>query len=268
MDRSVALKLVEPEPDYSVRRSFDAADINAILNHPDVFPDVAVPGVETFDMGPILSDPRNVLLTGAGGVILFDAKTTPGVYDVHTYFYPTHRGKNAVEVSRSAYRWMFIHTDCTTLQTYIPAFNRAAIFAARKVGFRFEFMRKGAWPTKDGSADLEFYAMSYRDWLWSTPELVVSGHAFHDKFDAERKRLGKTEARNHPDDEAHEIAAGACAEMMLAGNYEKAVMLYNGWAEFSGYAPIKLISRSPAMCDIGDGLIQIADNDFKVILVR
>jgi hypothetical protein len=59
-------------------------------------------------------------------------------------------------------------------------------------------------------------------------------------------------------------------EMLLGGQPEKAVMLYNLWARFAGYGIIGLISRNPLVIDMGEALIHVrpAEQTFKVIQCR
>lgn len=254
-------------PSDTVRRSFDASEINPILNDPSVFPFISFPGDETYDATALVSDPRNVLMMANGGGILF-CQQEPGIYEVHTNFLEGHRGRNAVKASLAAYRYMFTHSDCMTLLTRVPVFNKGADLFCRLVGARLEFERAKAWPTKDGLVDLRFYAMRVFDWLWQTPSLAVSGKRFHDRLNEERDRLGKPHPEDHPDDRCHDIAVGMCAEMMFGGQLEKAVILYNSWARFAGFGTISLVSREPAIVDIGTELIQVQDNTFKVILCR
>src|SRR5882724_9813525 len=78
-----------------VVRSFDAADINPILNDPSILPSVTIPGIEVIDAAPIVADPRNVLLMAEGGGILFIADE-PAIYEVHTNFLPKFRGRHAI----------------------------------------------------------------------------------------------------------------------------------------------------------------------------
>lgn len=251
---------------YKLVRSFSASDINPILNELSVFPLISVPGIETIDASGLLADPRNVLLMAEGGGVLF-CQQEPGIYEVHTNFLPEHRGRNAIRASLEAYRWMFTHTDCMVLQTRVPAFNKAAEKFCHLVGATKEFERVAIWPTKDGPVDMSFWSYRYDDWVRKTPALSVSGHNFHRRLNEEFERHGvDPEARKHPDEECHDRFVGVCAETIYGGQPEKAVVLYNRWARFSGYGTITMISRAPVtLIDIGDALIQVENDNFKVI---
>ena len=250
----------------SIWRSFDAADINAIFNHPTVFPNVSVPGLEKIDVTNLVSDPRNVMLMADGGGIIF-CQIEPGIYEVHTAFLKPERGSygpHIRNVCQNAYRWMFTHTDCMVLQTKIPAFNRAAIVFAPLLGWRLEFERKSVWPTKDGMVDMSFFCLRYEEWVKKDERVVETGRRFHRKLDEERAHHG-AEHDGHPDEECHNRYVGACAEMIYSGQPEKGVVLYNRWARLAGFGLIALISKDPLVVDIGDALLLVADKSFRVI---
>ena len=254
-----------------VERSFDATEFNRICNDPAVFPFVTL-GFGAIDISPLLENPLNVLLMADGGGILF-IFFEPGVYEVHTAFMKPDREAKSTQgpyirnVCLAAYRWMFTHTDCLMLLTRIPGHNRAATIFAPLVGWVKEFERKEIWPTLDGNkVDLTFWSINYRDWVRKTPDLVDSGRWFHQRLAEEMARHGRTEP-HHPDEDCHDLHVGACVEMIFGGQFEKGIALYNGWARFSGYGTLNIISRSPRLLDIGDALLQITEETFKVVKV-
>jgi hypothetical protein len=255
-----------------IRRSFDASDINPILNDPRNFDSIKLPGMNPGDIDatPIVSNPMNALLMAEGGGIIF-AMSEPGIYDVHTAFLKPERkdkgGPHIRNVCLEAYRWMFLSTDAMVLQTRMPAFNRAAIVFAPLVGWRFEFERKAVWALDEGAADMSYFSMRYEDWARKDENLVAAGRVFHARLDAEFERH-KAPHDQHPDDEAHDRYVGACMAMVLAGQPEKAVVLYNRWARFAGYEPITMISRSPLLIDIKIALLMVENDNFKVIQCR
>ena len=252
-----------------MRRSYDAAEINPILNHPSVFPHIAVLGMTEIDVSPILADPHNVLLVGAGGGIFF-VRIDACLYEVHTNFLKPDRASLSTEgpyirnFCLEAYRFMFTHTDCLELNTKIPAHNRVGALAPL-IGWQKEFERKACWPSvNDGMVDCAFYSIRYEDWLRKTPGLMETGRWFHERMREECARLGHPEER-HADEDCHDLTVGACIETIMGGQLEKAIICYNKWARFAGYGAIALVSRSPLLIDIGDALIHVLDNDFRVI---
>lgn len=251
----------------TIRRSFDAADINPILNDPSVFEAIKLPGmVADLDVTSIVDNPLNVLLMAEGGGIIF-AQAEPGIYEVHTSFLADHRGRYAIRASLEAYRWMFTHTDCMILQTRVPAFNLAAAKFCSIVGAAKDFERKGVWQTEGDPADVSYWSLSYESWMRRTRDPIESGRAFHVRLDAEFTRHGAPHDK-HPDEDCHDLHVGACVEMIYAGQPEKAVILYNRWARFAGYGLISLIAKAPLLIDIGSAILQVTNDSFKVIKCR
>lgn len=247
-------------------RETDPARFNAVLNHPGVFEMISVPGDTAFDCTDVVADPRNILLMSEGGGILF-CWQEPCVYQFHTSFLPAYHGRHALAVARAARRFMFTHTDAVSLFTKVPVFNRAASLAVRMVGFRREFVRKAVWPTNKGPVDLEFYGLHFPDWLWIEKGLIESGRAFHDRLDAEYARHGR-EPHAHPQDDCHDIVVGAAFEMIRGGQPDKAVILYNRMATLIGYGTVALRSRDPVILDIGEAVLMLDGDSFKVIKCR
>ena len=263
--------LVDSIPTNLVRRSFDADEINPILNDPMVFRYAAHEGIQSFDLGPLLADPRNVLLMADRGGIIFHWQAL-GVYQVHTNFLKAARGYSGpgtyvLNACRAAYRWMFANTDCLTLLTMIPAHNRAAAMFAPMAGWTKEFERKDIWPSiEDGVVDMNFLALRYDDWVRKTPELILSGREFHEQVEREFERHGAQD-KKHPDEDCHDLHVGACYEMIRGGQLDKAIILYNRWAQFAGYGLIEIVSHNPVVLNLGNCLIQVYGNAFKVLKV-
>jgi hypothetical protein len=249
-----------------VVRSFDAVEINKVYNDPSVFPLVATPDSGPIDATPLVADQRNVLLMAEGGGVFF-AWQEPGVYEVHTAFLDANRGRPAIKASLQAYRWMFTHTDCMELLTRVPAINPAAEGFCKLVGATKEFERKAIWKTESGFADMSFWSLRYDDWVRKTTALKKAGQKFHKRLTEEYARFGRSEPL-HDDEDCHDLHVGSCVEMIYGGQLDKAVVLYNRWARFSGYAQIGLVAHDPPVIDIGEALLQITGETFKVVLVR
>ncbi len=262
----IAVRLIPLE----IHREFAASPVNAILNHPAVFPSISIPGQDPFDVSASILDPRNYFLCVPGGCVIFLPDVPgSGLYEVHTNFMPGHRGFHAVRASLQAYRWMFARTDCMMLQTRVPAFNEGAERFCEAVGASLWFERKQAWPGPDGLVGMKYYTLSYMDWVKRHGKpLVAVGRRFHDKLEHERERLGHPAPQGHPDDECHDLHVGACIEMIYGGMPEKGVQLYNRWARFAGYGQIGLIQREPLVIDICDAVLLVERGDFKAMTCR
>jgi hypothetical protein len=250
-----------------VHREFDPSPINAILNHPEVFPFITLPDTEcAADAAAAISDPRNVFLVVDGGCMFFEWQE-PGLYEIHTNFIPGHRGKYAYHAIQEMFRWMFVRTDAMMILTRVPDSNAAAKSMARRCRFSFEFRRENIWPTTNGPVGMDYFALPYEEWAKSCGAFVQSGKFFHERLDHEFERHGRP-AHDHPDEEAHDRLVGAAFEMILAGQPEKAVGLYNRWGRFAGYGPIALVSRNPAVVDIGEAVLLMDKPEFKVLKCR
>ena len=269
-------------PSYVLRRTFDASEVNSILNHESVFPFVTLPGFKSLDVTPLIEEKdqignyRHVALMADRGCILF-CQIEPGIYEVHTNFirvkHGERKGTEGAYVKAAileSYRWMFTHTDCMVLQGKIPAFNRALRIFAPLVGWQVEFERKNIWPHKSELVDVQFVSLRYDDWLRKTDDLAETGREFHERLDDEFERH-KVAHQPHPEELCHDKAVGACCEMMFGGQIAKAIIVYNRWARFAGYRTIELIVGNHSdvlLLDIGDAVLQLMPNDFKALICR
>jgi len=175
---------------------------------------------------------------------------------------------------RDMISWLYINTDCMELLTKIPANNKGALGLVRSINGKFEFSREKVYPLADGTAcDIDYYALRYADWLYTgyaMAALTSRGKWFHTKVEEQKLAMRREAEPAHADDPAHDVNVGATVEMILAGQVDKAILLYNRWARFAGYAEVRLISRLPLVVDIADAvlLIDIAARDFEVIQCR
>jgi hypothetical protein len=248
----------ESPPKPVIRRETeDAAAINRILNDPSVFPLVSIPDQGPFDIAPLLADPRNVFLMAEGGVIIAH-QLELGFYEIHTNFIKKGRherreigaGPYIKNCCIEAYRWLFTHTDAIALLGRIPEHNRALRVFAPLIGWVLEFERKAVWPTHSGPVDMSFWSIRYDDWVRKSDGLIESGQRFHERLEQEYERLGFVD-NPHPQEDCHDRRVGALVEMILGGQPEKAVALYNLWARFAGYGLIRIEHLASLLFDMG-----------------
>lgn len=239
----------------------DARHLNAVANDPDVRP--LLGGEGSLDLTEVMADPRNVALQNEHGGFLF-LKQDDGRYELHTMFRRSGRGRALLDAAAFAARYLFTTTDCTEIVTRCPEPNRAADFMVRRCGFRPLFERQGAWA---GGAAIRYFWLSFEDWRAQDPVIAAEGHTFHDLIEAAKRERG-SELPVHPDDEAHDRAAGASVLMAKAGQARKAVATYNRWASLAGYAPIALLSDAPPIIDIQDAVLGLRDGALEVLLCR
>lgn len=253
------------------KRDFNAARINRVCNDPSVFADVALLEQKSLDLSPVVADLRNiVLMCEEGGIVAHWRE--PGVYEIHTQFTERYRGVAAVRTVREMISWLFLHSPAMELQTKVPDCNTAAQGLVKAINGRFEFELAGAWQGPNGPCGVAFYTLRWSDWLyspWAMGPLATRGEWFHQRLDeAKRAFLAPPEA--HGADPAHDVNVGATIELIFAQNIDKALVLYNRWSRFAGYAEVRLISVNPLIIDIQDAvlLIDILGKDFEVLQVR
>lgn len=250
------------------QRDYTAERINAVVNHPGVLPYVAAHGQESLDLGPVLSNLNNIaLMCDDGGVLALSVE--PGVYEIHTQFTPELRGAAVIKIVRDMIEHLFLATPAIELLTQIPVSNPAALGLVRAIAGRFEFSRMGSWVGLDGQlTDVDYYALRFSDWIWSDwgmKRLELVGHQFHEELESKLEAAGYSEPQHGPD-LSHDCMVGATVGMLRQGQLDKAIILYNRWARFAGYAEIQLISRSPVVVNIQNSWLELTtDGGFRVV---
>jgi hypothetical protein len=242
-------------------RTMDAAFLNRVVNDETVRPFVG--GEGDLDLTPALANPANVALVNEHGGFLFEFHD-PGRYEGHTMFLPSGRGAAAFGAAADAFRYLFTRTEAVEIVTKVPGSNRGADLMARRLGFQSMFERQGAWP--DGSK-IEYWGLSLDRWRALDKTLPGEGRAFHDLLEAAKSAAGSA-LDTHPDDDAHDRAAGLAVLMAKAGQVRKAAWAYNRWARFAGYQLIELLSEAPAVIDVKDAIVAVRDGELEVLKCR
>ena len=240
-----------------IERRRDAIQLNRIVNDPSVYRWVKGYMTGRMDLTNVVTNPNNILLMGEHGGVIF-AMHQHGLYEAHTQVLPAGRGKWALFMVRAALHWMFTHTIAMEIMTRCPHGNLPALALAKSIGGHFEFTNPRGWIMDLDPIPADVYALTVQDWLRTAPGLVERGRMFHAKLNEEYARLGKT-PKELPDDEAHDRYVGAMAEMIIGGQPDKGVMLYNRFAALASYGAISIISRMPLTLDIGDALVIVRD---------
>ena len=244
----------------------DAARLNEICNHPEVFPWIKGPTDEPVDLTEVVTGGDTVTLLGRHGGILFHC-LLPEMWEAHTQVVPEGRGPWALECVQACLAWLYTRTDAMEVVTRCPKGNVAALALAKAAGLSKEFTNPTGW-TKDGQpVPADIYALRVQDWIRKAPGLVERGRWFHDRLAGELAKHG-AEDLVHPDDEVHDRYVGAAAEMILGGQPVKGCILYNRWATMAGYAPIYVASLDPVAINIGTALLVVKDGDFGVAAVQ
>lgn len=107
-----------------LQRSYDAALLNAVVNHPEVSRWMI--GIQPpYDLSAVLANTANVFLANQYGGFLFVRGEVGYRYEVHTQFLPEGRGDSFRFAKQAAWH-MFTKTDCLEIETYVPKENAAA----------------------------------------------------------------------------------------------------------------------------------------------
>lgn len=236
-------------------RTTDVAFVNSIVNHPDVFKFVSVPSQDYIDTTPLVESEDNIVIGFEGGCIIF-VMLEPGLYEVHSQFLKTHRGKYAFRCAKDAVEEMFLTTECMEIVTKVPEHNLAAKGLTRLVGFDLEFIRPKSYPVESGLVGCSFYSLSYAKWAKRSKFHAV-GKWFHDGLQTEKIRLGIQD--QHEDDDEHDNRVGIAIKMAQKQPV-KAVWLYNRWAKFAGYEQINLLNIDPLVVDIKEAVVKIGES--------
>lgn len=249
-----------------LKRTMDAAYLNAIANHADVRPWLG--GDEPcLDLTACLSDPNNVGLVCEGGGFV-GVKLEPGVYECHSLFLPEARGDIARSAMVEGLRYLFVQTDCIDVRTKVPHGNKAAQGAARFMGFSPQFTLERGWKLADGSlGGVDCLGLTFSKWLGRDPEVEAKGRWFHERLEQLTAEIGKT-IPVHFEEPAHNRAVGASVLMFEAANPIKAQATYNQWARFSGFPPFRIISLNPVIVDMDQAVVGIDGQDMELLTCR
>lgn len=143
-------------------RTFDAAHINSILNHPSVHPFVSLPGQGVLDVTALLADERNVCLAGKYGCF-FCQHLGLGIYEGHTNFLPEGRTRYALRALIWGINYMFHEIDAAELIGNVPRSCSGSWRLLQAVGFERQYTR-GTWAHPDGPTPIDHYSMRVESW--------------------------------------------------------------------------------------------------------
>ncbi len=239
-------------------RTFDSDRFNEIANHSDVRSHLGGEGV--LDFTELCGNVQNYcFLTDNldGGYLL--QYIGDGTYIVHTIALKSARGTPMATLMAEGFKFMFTATDCMEIQTFVPDGNRAAERWTEFAKFKKTFRRENYFLLNGNIVGVQFYNMTYADWVYNSEECKKSGEEFHKFIES------KLEHDNHPEDEIHDKFVGAAILCCEANNSGKGILQYNKWAMLAGYQPSKIISLTPLVINIGSAVLQSYNNSMEVL---
>lgn len=116
-------------------RCYDAAQVNAVVNHPDVRPHIGAPEFGDLDMTEAVARPEHWFLMGEHGGFMF-SWSAPGVREVHTFVLPSGRGQWSKAARQCAIDYAKEH-GVKMLWTKIKAEDHNVIHYAQQGGMQF-----------------------------------------------------------------------------------------------------------------------------------
>lgn len=246
-----------------IERQSDASKLNAIVNHPDIYPWVRGAVEGPLDMAAAIDSEDIVSLLGEHGGVTFH-RLMPSIWEAHTAILREGRGEWGVACVRECLKWMFCRTDAMEIMTRCPHGNLPAKALAKAIGGTYEFTNPNGWVMDGKAIPADIYSLRVQDWMRTAPGLEEKGAEFHDRLEKEFARLGLGD--NHTDDANHDRYVGAAYEMFLGGQPHKGAVLYNRFASMSGYLPIHVVSTEPFLSvNIQSALLVMKGDDFFVV---
>lgn len=244
--------------------SLDLQHVERILNHPSVYPWIALGDGEPIDAARLLDNPNVTVLMGEHGGQFYHRRA-PGLFEGHSAFiHPEGRGRYAFNVTQATMAWIFAHTEAMEIVTRVPKGNIAAAALARMLGMHHDCTLPLGWMSKRRPIPAGLWSLSIQSWMSRAPKLIERGQWFHDRLEAEFERIG-LHGDAHQDDETHDRYVGAAAELIFGGQPDKAVFLYNRVAMLAGWQPLAVAERSPLTIDIGLCQIVVGNDDFEAV---
>lgn len=254
----------------AIERQTDAKHINAILNHPEVYPYVRGLAEGPLDLAPLLESEGVIALLGEHGGQVY-AQLQPGLYECHSQFLPQGRGDYAIAATQASLKWMFARTDAVEIMTRCP--HQGAKILAKNIGGTFEFTNPRGWVVDGKDVPADIYSLKIQDWMRTAPGLTEKGAWFHQRLEAELARHGQKDLV-HAHDDIHDRYVGAVCEMFFGGQPVKGEIFYNRFAAFAGYGPITVLRDrngrpiAPLALDIGTAILVLRDDDFFIPAVN
>lgn len=246
----------------TISRHTDAAHLNSIANHPDVYHWVRGPCEGPLDFSPVIGDDNVYALLGEHGGQVYH-RLQPGLFEAHSQFLKQGRGEWAYDATQASLKWMFTRTECMEVVSRVPHGNVAARALAQAVGLKPDFVNPRGWVMDGKTVAAEIFSLTVQEWMRRAPGLVEKGKWFHKRLDEELARHGAKDLA-HEDDETHDRYVGAACEMFFGGQPIKAQILYNRWACMSDYHPIEVVRLDPLYVDIGTAVLVVRGDDFAI----
>lgn len=237
-----------PDRTVAIQRSFDPEVLNAVVNDPAVYPWVHGGKEGPLDLTDIVKDPRNVLLAGEHGSMLF-MPMAPGLWELHTQVLPSGRGAWTLGLGASAFGWMFTHTDAVEVLTRVPVGNVGAASAVRRAGFSEQWSQADGWVYEGKDVGVGIWSWTLQQWLRS--EFAIWLDTMAEDFLAVLAPGVETRA-----DAIRPLGYALAA---IRGRQAlKGCVFLNRWGAIAGFPPAFVASTDPLTVSLGGGLFGVS----------
>ena len=118
----------------------DFEKVHRILSHESVYPyiiDDYCPEKPNDNFGmEFLNNQQIKVLMPNGHCAFILIPMTTSIYTVHSNVLPEGRGKEAVSAGKSVAKWMFNNTECVSIISFTPVYNKVALMFSSLVGMK------------------------------------------------------------------------------------------------------------------------------------
>ena len=237
-------------PVVLVERRFDAVELTAVVNDPSVYPWVRASQTGPLDLTDLAADPRNVLLSGEFGSMIF-MPMAPGLWELHTQVLPEGRGAWTLGLGASAFGWLFTHTDAVEILTRVPQGNLAAAAIVRKIGATQEWSQSDGWTFEDKQVGISVWAVSLQVWLRSRYAAPLE--------DIAAEFLGVLAPGEAVRPDALR-PLGFCLAAIRGKQAAKGCVFLNRWGAIAGFPPAFVAAENPLTVNLGGAFFRVSDD--------
>ena len=148
----------------------DLQEIKRVFLDKDVIYDIiddSFKNIKDFEdiLVPMICNRSNFFICPDTGCIFFLSPFTFGSYIVHTCILKALRGRKAIILGKKAINFCFNELNINKLVSYVPSYNRKALFYALLCGFKKEGLITKAYQLNSQLFDITVVGLTKEAWL-------------------------------------------------------------------------------------------------------
>ena len=118
----------------------DFGVVHKILSHKSIYPYISddycpIEPIKDLGLDFLNNEYIKVLMPNEDSVFVF-TPLSMNMYIVHTNVLPKSRGKVAIRAGKEVVRWMFKNTQCTSIISFVPSWNKQTLIYGSLVGLK------------------------------------------------------------------------------------------------------------------------------------